>query len=173
MENNGRSSMRTDCSRKKASWRFPKYRRKRGRRPSNSKAVTGYLYVQIPLGLGNRRASEAERSSFPEAENPTETDARHRRRLRDIHQQGARLRHRVPHPDGDLPEAARTLYTFDSTLTLTRDNPFPALELKASRNASVTLKWMRSAGEIYKAQNIFKADAAITPKKDIILITKL
>lgn len=106
------------------------------------KAVTGYLYVQIPLGLGNPAGVRSGSLLISGGGKSDETDtlvigdayATFTSKALDF---GTAYRIRM----AIFGSGADTLYTFDSTLTLTRDNPFPALELRSLRgSASVTFK---------------------------------
>lgn|SRR5574344_631166 len=138
------------------------------------KAVTGYLYVQIPLGLGNPAGVRSGTLLISGGGKSDETDTLV---IGDAYATftskalgfGTAYRIRM----AIFGSGADTLYTFDSTLTLTRDNPFPALELRSLRgNASVTFKMDAILPAKSISANIFSGRSR-TPKKGDILITEI
>lgn len=136
------------------------------------KAVTGYLYVQIPLGLKNPAGIKAGSLTISKNGKAYETDslvignvyATFTSKALDF---GTAYGIRM----AIFGSGADTLYTFDSTFTLTRDNPFPALELKSLRgSASVTFKM--DAILPSKQAVAYLKSAKRSPRKGDIIITE-
>ena len=105
------------------------------------KAIAGYLYIQIPLGLGNPDSIKTGTLTILQNGKAKETDT--------LQSDGIYATLTSGVLNFDMAYSIRinlfgsgtdTLYTFDSTLTVTRADPFPALELKSLRgSASISI----------------------------------